>query len=142
MREIASAKVPNGSSDGNHGSDREWNCDRQCTAVVRSGYLPEAHSPTPPFEMRLVRRTAASASAALVVATLLLASAVAAPLPAQGAATGEKPSLVVFLTVDQLRPDYLTRWHDQLTGGLRRLIDDGAFAPQGVHDHAITETAP
>ena len=92
--------------------------------------------------MRLVRRTTVPASVALVVATLLLASTIAVPLPAQGASAAEKPSLVVFLTVDQLRPDYLTRWHDQLTGGLRRLIDDGAFAPQGVHDHAITETAP
>lgn len=92
--------------------------------------------------MRLVRHTAVPASVALVVATLLLASTIAVPLSAQGATAAEKPSLVVFLTVDQLRPDYLTRWHDQLTGGLRRLVDDGAFAPQGVHDHAITETAP
>jgi arylsulfatase A-like enzyme len=62
------------------------------------------------------------------------------PLLAQGAPA--RPKLVVFITVDQLRPDYLTRWRDQLTGGLRRLVDEGAFAPQGVHDHAITETAP
>lgn len=52
------------------------------------------------------------------------------------------PGLVVLVTVDQLRPDYLVRWRDQLTGGLRRLVDEGAFAAQGVHDHAITETAP
>ncbi len=49
---------------------------------------------------------------------------------------------MVFIAIDQLRPDYLTRWDSQLTGGLRRLMDEGAFAPQGVQDHAITETAP
>ncbi len=49
---------------------------------------------------------------------------------------------MVFLTVDQLRPDYLDRWGPQLTGGLKRLIADGAYIPRGVHDHAITETAP
>lgn len=77
----------------------------------------------------------------LVVACAGLAGA---PLQAvaQDAPAHPKPTLVVFLTVDQLRPDYLVRWRDQLTGGLRRLLDEGAFAPQGVHDHAITETAP
>ena len=96
--------------------------------------------------MHLARRSAVPALAATVVA--LLAACSTTRLPAQasvGAAAGAgapKPALVVFITVDQLRPDYLTRWHDQLTGGLRRLVDAGAFAPQGVHDHAITETAP
>ena len=62
--------------------------------------------------------------------------------PGAPAAARAKPRLVLFITVDQLRPDYLVRWHDQLTGGLRTLVDGGAFAPAGVHDHAITETAP
>ncbi len=53
-----------------------------------------------------------------------------------------RPKLVLFLTVDQLRPDYLERWDAQLTGGLRTLLDGGVFFAKGVHDHAITETAP
>lgn len=52
------------------------------------------------------------------------------------------PSLVVLLTVDQLRPDYLTLWERQLTGGLSRLLRDGAVFLNGFQDHAITETAP
>jgi len=134
--------VPNGSPAGNCAGIRAG--DR--TGAPSAGYLAESLTSLAPLDMRLVRRTAASAPAALVVAALLLASAVVAPvatpLSAQVAPAAPRPSLVVFLTVDQLRPDYLTRWHDQLTGGLRRLIDEGAFAPQGVHDHAITETAP
>jgi predicted AlkP superfamily pyrophosphatase or phosphodiesterase len=53
-----------------------------------------------------------------------------------------RPRLVVFFTVDQLRPDYLDRWARQLTGGLGRLSQRGAFFPNAYQDHAITETAP
>ena len=53
-----------------------------------------------------------------------------------------RPRLVVFFTVDQLRPDYLDRWARRLTGGLGRLSQRGAFFPNAYQDHAITETAP
>src|SRR5215217_5827290 len=52
------------------------------------------------------------------------------------------PSLVVFITVDQMRPDYFSRFEPQLTGGLARLYKGGAFFTNAFHDHAITETAP
>lgn len=66
-----------------------------------------------------------------------------APATAPSARPGApRPRLVVLLTVDQLRPDYLDRWRGRFTGGLRRLLDEGAFFPRGVHDHGITETAP
>lgn len=52
------------------------------------------------------------------------------------------PRLVVLLAIDQLRPDYFSRWGPQLTGGLGRLWRDGASYPNGFHDHAITETTP
>jgi predicted AlkP superfamily pyrophosphatase or phosphodiesterase len=53
-----------------------------------------------------------------------------------------RPRLVVFLTIDQLRSDYLDRWAGQLRGGLGRLSQQGAFFPNAFQDHAITETAP
>ncbi len=52
------------------------------------------------------------------------------------------PQLVVLITVDQLRPDYLTRWSSQLSGGLARFWNDGAVFINGEHAHATTETAP
>ncbi|HXB26775.1 MAG TPA: alkaline phosphatase family protein, partial [Gemmatimonadaceae bacterium] len=52
------------------------------------------------------------------------------------------PTLVVFLTVDQMRSDYFPRFLPQLTGGLGRLYRRGAVFTQGYQDHAITETAP
>src|SRR3982750_4447300 len=54
----------------------------------------------------------------------------------------ERPRLVVFLTVDQFRPDYLDRWAGQLTGGLARLSRQGSFFTNAFQDHGVTETAP
>src|SRR5439155_1083211 len=68
----------------------------------------------------------------LAVLARLLAPAPAPP----------RPKLVVVITVDQLRPDYLTRWKSQLTGGLAQLANEGAVFTDGYQDHAVTETAP
>ena len=58
------------------------------------------------------------------------------------ASSPSRPKLVVVITVDQLRPDYLTRWKSQLTGGLGQLVSEGAVFTDGYQDHAVTETAP
>jgi predicted AlkP superfamily pyrophosphatase or phosphodiesterase len=75
-----------------------------------------------------------------------IASSVALTLPtsviAQNAPPARPVTLVVQITVDQLRPDYLDRFASQLTGGLGRLRRDGAFFTNAMHDHATTETAP
>ena len=52
------------------------------------------------------------------------------------------PKLIVFLTVDAMRADYLSRFDSQLIGGLARLYRGGAVFTNGFQDHAITETAP
>lgn len=52
------------------------------------------------------------------------------------------PKLVLFITVDGMRADYLARFERQLTGGLGRLYRGGAVFTNGFQDHAITETAP
>ena len=65
----------------------------------------------------------------------------AVPACAQGPDTAT-PKLVVFITIDQMRPDYFTRFESQLTGGLGRLYHGGAFFTNAFQDHAITETAP
>jgi predicted AlkP superfamily pyrophosphatase or phosphodiesterase len=79
-----------------------------------------------------------------------LACTLAAPLAAQGAAKGTPrplppqsavPTLVVFITVDQMREDYFSRFAPQLTGGLGRLAR-GAFFTNAMFDYATTETAP
>ena len=41
------------------------------------------------------------------------------------AQTARRPTLVVFITVDQMRPDYFERFGAQLTRGLGRLYRGG-----------------
>src|SRR5215813_11509289 len=53
-----------------------------------------------------------------------------------------KPKLVVVITVDQLRPDYLLRWKPQIVGGLAALENSGAVFSNAYQDPAPTETAP
>lgn len=54
----------------------------------------------------------------------------------------ERPALVVMVTVDQLRGDYLDRFGANLEGGLLRFRDRGVFFPLAEQDHANTSTAP
>jgi len=61
---------------------------------------------------------------------------------AQQPAPANPPTLVVFITIDQMRADYIARFKSQLTGGLKFLVNGGAFFKNGFQDHAITETAP
>ncbi len=62
--------------------------------------------------------------------------------PAIRAADTTTPKLVLFITIDAMRSDYLQRFESQLSGGLGRLYRGGAFFSNGFQDHAITETAP
>src|SRR5438128_4044610 len=59
-----------------------------------------------------------------------------------GPAPAPRPRLVVVITVDQLRPDYLERYRPQLKGGFATLLKGGASFSDAYQDHAITETAP
>ena len=77
--------------------------------------------------------------------TLLSAFALALaglPTAIHGQAAPKKPALVVLVTIDQFRGDYLERFGPQLTGGIARLVRGGAVFTNAHHDHAITETAP
>jgi arylsulfatase A-like enzyme len=74
---------------------------------------------------------------ALAAAAALLVQVVATQLAAQS-----PPQLVVVITVDQLRGDYLDRFGPNLSGGLLRFRDTGAYYPAGQQDHANTSTAP
>jgi len=53
-----------------------------------------------------------------------------------------RPTLVVFVTIDQMRGDYFARFGAQFTGGLHRFDAAGAHFTRAYQDHANTETAP
>jgi predicted AlkP superfamily pyrophosphatase or phosphodiesterase len=64
------------------------------------------------------------------------------PPPAFPPTALQPPSLIVLITIDQFRDDYLDRFGPQLRGGLARFARGGAWFTNAHHDHAITETAP
>src|SRR2546430_1554105 len=59
-----------------------------------------------------------------------------------GSSVARPPSLIVLITIDQFRADYLDRFGPQLEGGLARISRGGAWFTNAHQDHAITETAP
>ncbi|HEX9485934.1 MAG TPA: alkaline phosphatase family protein [Gemmatimonadales bacterium] len=73
-----------------------------------------------------------------MIALLLFALAGVVP----PVAAPPRPRLVVVITVDQLRPDYLERYRTQLRGGFAVLLKGGAVFTNAYQDHAVTETAP
>ena len=51
-----------------------------------------------------------------------------------------RPKLVVLLVVDQMRADYVDKFLPQWTGGLRRLVEEGAWFRDAAYPYAATET--
>jgi predicted AlkP superfamily pyrophosphatase or phosphodiesterase len=53
-----------------------------------------------------------------------------------------RPKLIVVIVVDQMRADYVDRFRDRWRGGLRRLVDQGAWLRNAAYPYAATETCP
>jgi arylsulfatase A-like enzyme len=115
------------------------------SVVVReppSGPAPSAPEPFPAMSRLLPSRRAVLGVVAAAALAVLTAGCLAAQGQPAAPAPGDQPTLVVLITVDQLRSDYHDRFAGQLTGGLARLYREGAVFTDAHHDHAITETAP
>ncbi len=78
----------------------------------------------------------------LIRSALLASLLVVLPLAGGGEAQARRPTLVVLITVDQMRGDYIDRFAAQYTGGLARLRAGGAVFTDARQDHGVTETAP
>lgn len=72
---------------------------------------------------------------ALLIGAIVLSSAC-------GEQSAGKPKLILVLSIDQMRFDYLTRFNDLYTGGFRTLLDQGAVFSEAHYHHAMTETGP
>lgn len=60
------------------------------------------------------------------------------PLASRALAQG--PKLVVFISVDQMRGDYIDKFQHQWTAGLKRLVSDGAWFRQADYPYYNTVT--
>ena len=58
----------------------------------------------------------------------------------EGGASPARPKLVVLLVVDQMRGDYVDKFRGQWSGGLQRLVTQGAWFRAAAYPYAATET--
>lgn len=100
-------------------------------------------SGAPPLTARA--RPAAPAASSLLaggLALILVCAFLAGCRPPPASPPAGTPRLVVLIVVDQLSYDYLERTDPLLTGGLRRLLDEGVSFTEAHHAHGRTNTAP
>ncbi|HTZ46350.1 MAG TPA: alkaline phosphatase family protein [Verrucomicrobiae bacterium] len=71
-----------------------------------------------------------------------LAAAAQAPNGRPAGAKVARPKLVVVIVVDQMRGDYVDKFRGQWTGGLKRLVEEGAWYRAAAYPYAATETCP
>ncbi len=71
-----------------------------------------------------------------------LAIAFASFLTLRGQQPPPKPKLVLMLSIDQMRFDYVTRFAPLYKGGLRTLAERGAVFSHANYRHAAAETGP
>src|SRR5262249_36116138 len=77
---------------------------------------------------------------AAVPAPLASAQTAATPPRRPASAIPARPKLVVLLVVDQMRADYVDKFLPQWKGGLRRLVEQGAWFHDAAYPYATTET--
>jgi predicted AlkP superfamily pyrophosphatase or phosphodiesterase len=78
-----------------------------------------------------------------LVLLCLMALAAGGPRVSAGVAPSgapDRPALVVILAVDQMRTDYITRYGQHWTAGLRRLLDEGAWFSEAAYPYLTTVT--
>src|SRR5260221_12395947 len=51
-----------------------------------------------------------------------------------------RPKLIVLLVVDQMRADYVDKFRGQWTGGLKRLVAEGAWFRDAAYPYAPLES--
>ncbi len=77
-----------------------------------------------------------------VLALALAVSSLASAQTPQTAPPPGGPRLIVAISVDQMRYDYLVRFRPLLTGGLKTLVERGAVFSNARYRHANCETGP
>jgi predicted AlkP superfamily pyrophosphatase or phosphodiesterase len=89
--------------------------------------------------LSICRRLALAAAGVTLLATGVAAQG-SKSSAVKTAAKPTRPKLVVLLVVDQMRGDYVDKFRGQWTGGLKRLLTDGAWFRAAAYPYAATET--
>src|SRR5690348_14279947 len=91
--------------------------------------------------LRICRALALAATGVALLASGLGAQG-SKTAPAKKVEKPARPKLVVLLVVDQMRGDYVDKFRGQWTGGLKRLLTEGAWFRAAAYPYAATETCP
>src|SRR6202158_4304804 len=97
------------------------------------------------WKRTLLQRGMIAAAFSLATSISLAPRAAAQAPPPRTAApkasnASARPKLVVLLVVDQMRGDYVDKFLAQWTGGLKRLVEEGAWFRDAAYPYAATET--
>jgi predicted AlkP superfamily pyrophosphatase or phosphodiesterase len=103
-------------------------------SLISKGFRMRSHSII--FHQALYKFSAAAISLTLLHTPLLNAQSASHKIPFNSA----RPKLVVILVVDQMRGDYVDKFRSQWTGGLHRLVTEGAWFHEAAYPYAATET--
>jgi predicted AlkP superfamily pyrophosphatase or phosphodiesterase len=88
-----------------------------------------------------MKRFAGLSLAAMMLGLSAAAGAQTPPRPVpKPASSAPRPKLVVVIVVDQMRSDYIEKFRGQWTGGLKRLVEQGAWFREAAYPYAATET--
>lgn len=78
----------------------------------------------------------------MIKKSLLIRIATALLLVISLAVSVERPRLIVFLSIDQMRADHLKRYAAEYTGGFKRLLTEGVVYLNADLNYAGTSTGP
>src|SRR5712671_474374 len=117
-----------GHAAGRHRASETETGSGQSAVGARSSAIAAQHSPN----MRAVL---------LTILFALVPALPAQPQPRSAGSTMGAPKLVVAICIDQFRYDYLTRFRSEYTGGLKRMLVEGANFTNSRYQHYQTVTA-
>jgi predicted AlkP superfamily pyrophosphatase or phosphodiesterase len=93
------------------------------------------------WKLKVNRACVAATCAGLLAATAVCGQAPKTSTSASKRATPvASPKLVVLIVVDQMRADYVEKFRGQWSGGLKRLVEEGAWFRAAAFPYAATET--
>src|ERR1700756_4718268 len=90
--------------------------------------------------MPRAKRVLLAGVAALLFGATVLSAQAPKRADVKRARTATRPRLVVVLVVDQMRADYVDKFHGQWKAGLKRLVEEGAWFRTVAYPYASTET--
>ncbi len=88
----------------------------------------------------LVRRALCVTFAGALLTALAFGAQAPKKSPARNIPHLAHPKLVVMIVVDQMRGDYVDKFRRQWTGGLKRMVEEGAWFREAAYPYAATET--